>query len=243
MSEFGEPLLEVNNLTKVYTYRRGHFKALDDVSLRAYNGDFLRVIGPSGSGKSTLLNIIGGLERPTSGSVLLEGVDMTKMSDKKLALVRRKTIGFMFQMFNLMPSLTAFENVEIALLPTKTSKKERKKKVMNLLESLGIADRMDHLPLELCAGEQQRVAIARALINDPKLILADEPTGELDPKRGMEIAELLKRLNNEKSVTVILTTGGVFPLETPSTIQMENGKVTSACVNQSHKLLRGRIMS
>jgi len=223
VADVEEPLIEARDLTKVYAYRRGTFKALDNVNLKACKGDFLIVQGPSGSGKSTLLNILGGLEKPTSGSVFFEGKDLSRASSNSLALIRRKKIGFIFQIFNLIPSLTAFENVEAALIPENISEDERKSRIMGLLESFGIADKADHFPLELCAGEQQRVAIARALVHNPRLILADEPTGELDPATSNEVAEILQKLNRDQEVTVILTTGGVFPLKSETTINLKGG--------------------
>lgn len=227
MTEISEPLIDVRNLTKIFSFRRGKFKALDEVNLKVYRGDFLTVLGHSGSGKSTLLNILGGLERPTSGTVMLDGEDLSKVSENRLAQIRRTSIGFIFQTFNLIPSLTAFENIETALIPTTQSEKERESKISSLLKVFEIPNKADHFPLELCAGEQQRVAIARALANNPELILADEPTGELDPEAGLKVAEFLLNLNKEKKVTIILATVGVFPIKTATEAIMKKGRLVA----------------
>jgi putative ABC transport system ATP-binding protein len=170
------------------------------------NGSFEALMGPSGSGKSTLLNIIAGLDRPTSGTVLVAGADLTRMSDSQLARWRSQTIGFVFQSFNLIPVLTAAENVELPLLLTSLSRAERAKRVATALRIVGLEDRMHHYPRQLSGGQEQRVAIARAIVNDPKIIVADEPTGDLDRTTAEEILGLLDRLNREIGKTIIMVT-------------------------------------
>ncbi|MCD6465073.1 ABC transporter ATP-binding protein [Candidatus Bathyarchaeota archaeon] len=198
-------MVEVINLKKTYMLGKVPVQALNGVNLKVNEGDFLAILGPSGSGKSTLLHLIGALDRPTEGKVLIEGVDISTLDDGQLADLRRK-IGFVFQYFNLIPRLTARENVELPLAINGLGRSERRKKAEKLLEIVGLKNRMNHKPTELSGGEQQRVAIARALANDPKLLLMDEPTGNLDSKTGEEIARLVKRLNEEENITIILVT-------------------------------------
>jgi len=198
-------IVEVINLKKTYMLGKVPVQALNGVNLKVNEGDFLAILGPSGSGKSTLLHLIGALDRPTEGKVLIEGVDISTLDDGRLADLRRK-IGFVFQFFNLIPRLTARENVELPLAINGLGRSERRKKAEKLLEIVGLKDRMNHKPTELSGGEQQRVAIARALANDPKFLLMDEPTGNLDSKTGEEIARLVKRLNEKENITIILVT-------------------------------------
>ena len=198
-------IVEVINLKKTYMLGKVPVQALNGVNLKVNEGDFLAILGPSGSGKSTLLHLIGALDRQTEGKVLIEGVDISTLDDGQLADLRRK-IGFVFQYFNLIPRLTARENVELPLAINGLGRSERRKKAEKLLEIVGLKNRMNHKPTELSGGEQQRVAIARALANDPKLLLMDEPTGNLDSKTGEEIARLVKRLNEEENITIILVT-------------------------------------
>jgi putative ABC transport system ATP-binding protein len=179
--------------------------ALRGVNLKVEKGDFLAIIGPSGSGKSTLLNLLGALDKPTSGKVLIEGVDISTLNDNGLADLRLR-IGFVFQFFNIIPRLTAKGNVELASSIVGLSKNERKKRAENLLETVGLKDRMNHKPSELSGGQRQRVAIARALANNPSFLLMDEPTGNIDSKTAKEIIGLVKGLNEEKGVTVIMIT-------------------------------------
>jgi putative ABC transport system ATP-binding protein len=175
------------------------------VNLRVESGDFLAILGPSGSGKSTLLNLIGALDKPTEGNMLIEGVDVSTLNDNQLADLRRR-IGFVFQFFNLIPRFTARENVELSMAIGALSKADRRKRTEDLLETVGLKERMNHKPAELSGGEQQRVAIARALANNPKFLLMDEPTGNIDSKTASEIIGLIKRLNEEKAVTIIMVT-------------------------------------
>ncbi|MEM3829189.1 MAG: ABC transporter ATP-binding protein [Conexivisphaerales archaeon] len=181
-------------------------QALRGVSFVVKEGEFLAVLGPSGSGKSTLLHLIGCLDRPDEGEIIIEGRNVLELSDDELADLRLKRIGFVFQFFNLLPRLTALENVELPLMLAGVSDKESREEAKKLLELVGLGERLNHRPSELSGGEQQRVAIARALINNPKLILADEPTGNLDTKSGWEIVNLMRRLNEEMKQTFIVVT-------------------------------------
>jgi putative ABC transport system ATP-binding protein len=199
------PIIETTNLVKTYMLGKIQVNALRGVNLKVEKGDFLAIIGPSGSGKSTLLNLLGALDKPTSGKVLIEGVDISTLNDNGLADLRLR-IGFVFQFFNIIPRLTAKGNVELASSIVGLSKNERKKRAENLLETVGLKDRMNHKPSELSGGQRQRVAIARALANNPSFLLMDEPTGNIDSKTAKEIIGLVKGLNEEKGVTVIMIT-------------------------------------
>ncbi len=199
-------LLELEHVSKIYKLDEVEVKALDDVSLKISRNDFLTVTGPSGSGKSTLLHIMGCLDRPTKGRVFLEGKDVSSLSDAELARVRGRKIGFVFQFFNLYPTLTALENVELPMMIVEKDKRERRKRALQLLEIVGMRKRAEHLPSQLSGGERQRTAIARALANDPSLILADEPTGNLDSKTGKEIISLLVKLREEEEKTIVIVT-------------------------------------
>jgi len=198
-------MVEVTNLSKRYEGRRT-VHALRDVSFRVEKGEMIATMGPSGSGKSTLLNIIGGLDRPSEGSVIIDGRDTTGLNDDDLTRLRREKIGFIFQFFNLLPTLTAQENVALPLYLTGAGGKEARARALEMLERAGLGDRTEHLPDELSGGEQQRVAMARALILSPPLILADEPTGNLDSKNGQEVLALFKRLQSRFGATVIMVT-------------------------------------
>jgi putative ABC transport system ATP-binding protein len=200
------PLIEVRNVFK--SYRRGGqvVPVLHDLSFDLQRGDFLGLMGPSGSGKSTLLNLLAGIDKPDAGSILLDGVDITQLSESELADWRAAAVGFVFQFYNLMPVLSAFENVELPLTLTPLSRRARREHVHAVLALVGLTDRMDHYPSELSGGQQQRVAIARALVTDPKLIVADEPTGDLDRQSAAEVLGLLDRLNLEFGKTIVLVT-------------------------------------
>ncbi|MGQ9544985.1 MAG: ABC transporter ATP-binding protein, partial [Candidatus Bathycorpusculaceae bacterium] len=198
-------IVEAFNLRKTYLLGKVPVEALRGVNLKVEKGEFLSVLGPSGSGKSTLLNLIGALDKPTDGTVLIEGVDISKLNDNQLADLRRR-IGFVFQFFNLIPRFTAKQNVELSMAIADLSKDERSKRAEELLEIVGLKDRMNHKPAELSGGEQQRVAIARALANNPAFLLMDEPTGNIDSKNAKEIIQLVKRINEAKAVTVIMVT-------------------------------------
>lgn len=200
------PILEVKDVTKTYRMGNVYVSALKGVSFTIEEGEFVAILGPSGSGKSTLLHVIGGIDRPNEGTVFIDSVDIFTLNSNRLAEVRLHKIGFVFQFFNLLSRLTALKNVELPLILADLTEKEATEKAQKLLELVGLGERMHHRPTELSGGEQQRVAIARALINDPKIVLADEPTGNLDTKTGWEIVELMKRLNTEKGQTFITVT-------------------------------------
>ena len=200
-------IIEVSSLSRVYRLgRAGEVRAVDGVDLKIPEGQFLTILGPSGSGKTTLLNLLGGLDRPTAGQVILDGLELSRLSERELVRVRREKVGFVFQAFNLIPTLTAIENVEAALAPTGMPRNERFERSRSLLESVGLEQRINHLPVELSAGEQQRVAIARALANEPRVLLLDEPTGNLDTTTGREILEICHEANKERGQTVVAVT-------------------------------------
>ncbi len=198
-------IVQTVDLKKTYMLGKVPVYALRGVNLKVESGDFVAIVGPSGSGKSTLLNLIGALDKPSEGKVLIDGVDVSALNDDQLAELRRR-VGFVFQFFNLIPRLTASENVELPLAITGLSKSERRKKTVELLKSVGLSERADHNPTEMSGGEQQRVAIARALANDPRFLLLDEPTGNIDSKTAEMLVGLLKGLNEEKGVTIIMIT-------------------------------------
>lgn len=199
-------ILEVKDVKKAYRMGNVSVSALKGVSFSVEEGEFVAILGPSGSGKSTLLHVIGGLDRPNEGTVFIDGVDIFTLNSNQLADVRLHKIGFVFQFFNLLPRPSALKNVELPLTLADISEKEVTEKAKQLLALVGLKERIDHRPSELSGGEQQRVAIARALINDPKIILADEPTGNLDTKTGWEIVELMRNLNAKKQQTFIIVT-------------------------------------
>jgi len=201
-----ELVLETEKLDKVYRLGGRKVRALSDVNLQVKKGDFISIMGPSGSGKTTLLNMLGCLDKPTYGKVVLDGVDVTKVREKNLYKIRRHKVGFIFQTFNLMPYLNAIENVELPMEGTKKSKDEKRKRARELLKTVGLSEREEHRPHRLSAGEQQRVAIARALANNPAIVLADEPTGNLDSKTGYEIVRLLGRLSTDQGTTIVMVT-------------------------------------
>jgi len=201
-------LIRTENLTKIYG-SKNQIKALDDVDLTIDKGDYISIRGPSGSGKSTLLNLLGCLDRPSKGRIILDGKDVESLSDDEMAIVRREKIGFIFQTFNLLPILSAVENVELPMETMKIPKHERKDRAMKLLKTVGLEDRCSHKPSELSGGERQRVAIARALANNPPLLLADEPTGNLDSRTGKSIMKLLRELNHNLGTTIVVVTHDV----------------------------------
>ena len=200
------PLVAIRSLTKYYTRGEQVIPVLVDINFDVMAGDYIALMGPSGSGKSTLLNLIAGIDKPTSGEIRVAGVDIAGLSDGDLAAWRAAHVGFIFQFYNLMPVLTAFQNVELPLQLTSLGRAERRERVATALALVGLEDRMDHYPNELSGGQQQRVAIARALITDPTLIVADEPTGDLDRTTAEEVLGLLERLNAELGKTIIMVT-------------------------------------
>ncbi|GAA1861054.1 ABC transporter ATP-binding protein [Myceligenerans crystallogenes] len=199
-------MYQIEKLTKTYTQGKRTVHALRDVSLRIEDGELVSIQGPTGGGKSTLLQALGGLDRPTSGSVVLDGKDLTTMNDAGLTRVRAETVGFVFQNFNLIPTLTAQENVETALVPAGVAQADRARRAVAALQSVGLGERADHLPDELSGGQQQRVAIARALVKNPTVLLADEPTGNLDEETRDELIDLLESLWKEQGLTLIMVT-------------------------------------
>jgi putative ABC transport system ATP-binding protein len=201
-----KPIVEIKDLNKSYYRDHLEIPVLNNINLRVPEGEFLALMGPSGSGKTTLLNLIAGIDRPTSGSLEVAGEDIGRLSDGNLAKWRSHHIGFIFQFYNLMPVLTAFENVELPLLLTNLSRSQRREHVETALSIVGLADRMKHYPRQLSGGQEQRVAIARAVVSDPTLLLADEPTGDLDKQSAEEITTLLARLNQEFNKTIIMVT-------------------------------------
>ena len=201
-----EPIVVVRDLSKIYRQGDINVVALDHVSLDITAGEFVVLMGPSGSGKSTLLHIIAGIDRPTSGSAKVQGIDIAQLNESQLADWRNQNVGFVFQSFNLIPVLTAAENVELPLLLTDLSGRERRKQVQTALELVGLADRGHHRPDQMSGGQQQRVAIARALVTDPALIVADEPTGNLDAKSASDVLEILRSLTLTAGKTVVMVT-------------------------------------
>jgi len=199
----------INNVNKTFRKESSQIVALNNTSLTIDAGSFLCLMGPSGSGKSTLLNMIAGIDQPTSGQILVDGEEITRLSQGDLAVWRNHTIGFVFQTFNLIPVLTAFENVELPLLLTRLSKTQRREHVETALSLVGLRDRMTHYPRQLSGGQEQRVAIARAIVTDPALILADEPTGDLDAQSAEEVLAILEKLNKEFHKTVVMVTHDV----------------------------------
>jgi len=206
----------------------GEVKAVDNVNLLVPEGQFLTIIGASGSGKTTLLNLLGGLDKPTAGRIVVEGVDLSDLGEAALVRFRRKKVGFVFQAFNLIPTLTAVENVEAALAPTGMPKAERFERSMSLLELVGLKGQVDRLPVALSAGEQQRVAIARAFANEPKVLLLDEPTGNLDTVTGKEIMRLCHKASKERGQTVVAVTHAGYVREyTDRLLYMKDGKFSN----------------
>jgi putative ABC transport system ATP-binding protein len=220
------PLVRIEHLVK--SYRRGgqHVPVLTDITLDIQAGDFTALMGPSGSGKSTLLNLIAGIDKPDSGLLRVAGLDIAAMSETDLAHWRAANVGFIFQFYNLMPVLSAFENVELPLLLTSLSRRERRERVELTLSMVGLADRMDHIPNELSGGQQQRVAIARAIVSDPILIVADEPTGDLDRQSASEVLSLMRQLNRELGKTIIMVTHDAHAAQQARTlIHLEKGEL------------------
>jgi len=220
-------VVKTENLVKDYKLGLVVVNALRGVSFEIQKGELLALVGPSGCGKSTLMHLLGCLDRPTSGKVLLDGEDVSTMDDNQLAEIRGKRVGFVFQTFNLLPRLSAAENVELPLAYTGLPPKERRPKVEELLKKVGLADRMNHKPPELSGGQRQRVAIARALINNPAIVFADEPTGNLDSKSGEEIIALFKQLNNEGVTIVMVTHDSNIAAQTRRNIHLKDGQIIS----------------
>ena len=218
------PIVQIRSLSKAYRRDSMEIPVLRDITLEVPEGEFLGLMGPSGSGKTTLLNLIAGIDRPDAGSITVAGTDVTKLSESQLARWRSTHIGFVFQFYNLIPVLTAFENVELPLLLTSLSKGERRKHVDTALSLVGLADRARHYPRQLSGGQEQRVAIARAIATDPTILVADEPTGDLDRKSAEEILTLLERLNTEFKKTIVMVTHDPHAAERASRVlHLEKG--------------------
>ncbi|PIV01762.1 macrolide ABC transporter ATP-binding protein [Candidatus Shapirobacteria bacterium CG03_land_8_20_14_0_80_40_19] len=220
-------LLQLKNITKTYLSGTSEFDALKDVSLKISEGEFISITGPSGSGKSTLMHIIGLLDNPTSGEVILQGKDIARLNESELAVFRNKILGFVFQQFNLLSKTSSLENVMLPLLYSDIPSEKRKNLALEMLAKVNLSGKLKNLPSQLSGGEQQRVAIARALINNPKIILADEPTGNLDSKTGREVMDLLHKSNKEEKRTIILVTHDPdLANEAERILVIKDGKIT-----------------
>jgi putative ABC transport system ATP-binding protein len=234
-----QPIYSLRSVGRVYGQGSNQVHAVRDVDLEIGRGDFLVIVGPSGSGKTTLLQLLGALDRPTDGQIDFEGRDLARVGDHALTKLRLRTIGFIFQQFNLIPTLTAAQNVEVALAPAGLDGERRRVHSRELLESVGLGGRAQHLPSQLSGGEQQRVAIARALANNPHVLLADEPTGNLDTTTGEEIMTLLKDLSTRSGHTVVMITHDVeIAAEAPRVIRMQDGRLLSAAANATEQEAR-----
>jgi len=221
-----EPILKLENVSKTYMMGEMPVPALKGINFEVYDKDFVAVLGPSGSGKTTLLNIMAILDRPTEGTVYVNGLNVSELSDEELAELRLKKFGFVFQTFQLVSWLTALKNVEVPLIVAEVTAEERERKARKLLSLVGLAERTNHRPLQLSGGEQQRVAIARALINNPDLILADEPTGNVDSRTGMEIISLLERLNSKRGVAIVIVTHNItIASKARRTVYLKDGAI------------------
>jgi len=224
-------IVEAIDLKKTYMLGKVPVEALRDVNFHVAPGEFVSILGPSGSGKSTMLNLIGALDKPTSGRLLIDGMDISMLNDNQLSELRLK-IGFVFQFFNLIPRLSARENVELSMSIANVRKRKRRRRATELLETVGLKDRMKHKPAELSGGQQQRVAIARALANNPKFLLLDEPTGNVDSKTAREIMDLIHKLNMENGVSIIMVTHDeTLAHEATRTVRMVDGNIVEQVVN------------
>jgi putative ABC transport system ATP-binding protein len=221
-------ILELKNVNKIYNGSEVHVHAVNDVTLEFREAEFAAIVGPSGSGKTTLLNLIGGLDMPSSGSIIIDGTDLSQLKSSKLIDFRMRNIGFVFQAYNLIPVLTARENVEFIMSLQKWSKKERDERTFELLKAVGLAERADSRPSKLSGGQQQRVAVARALASKPKFVLADEPTANLDSKSATTLLEIMEKLNHEEKITFIFSTHDPRVVKMAHrVITLEDGKVVS----------------
>ena len=226
-------LIEIKDIYKIYNPGENEVRALDGVSLTIERGEFIAIVGQSGSGKSTLMNMLGLLDVPTSGTYMLDGENVSHMTDDELSEIRNKQIGFIFQGFNLIPSLTAVGNVELPLVYRGMKKEERRKLSVEALERVGLAHRLDHLPKQMSGGQQQRVAIARAVAARPPIILADEPTGNLDSHSGVEVMKILHELHNEGRTIILITHDNDIALEAQRVIRIQDGQVVSDILNKN----------
>lgn len=219
------PLIELRNVSKLYLLGGEEIRALDDVSLDIEPGEFMSIIGPSGSGKSTLMHMVGCLDSPTRGTIRLDGTEIQGASPKELARIRNRKIGFVFQFFNLLPKLNVLQNIELPMVYSGLPASERYRRAVRALEMVGLEDRSKHRPMQISGGQQQRVAIARALVNDPKIIFADEPTGNLDSQTGETILELFHQLSREGRTIVLVTHDPEIASLTPRRIEIRDGKI------------------
>jgi putative ABC transport system ATP-binding protein len=224
-------IIKVENVKKIYRMGDNEVRALDGVSLVVEEGEFLIVMGPSGSGKTTLLHLMGCLDKPTEGEIYIASTPVSKLNDSQLAKIRNKMVGFVFQQFNLLPRLTALENVELPMIYAGVPKSARRKKAKELLELVGLGDRLHHRPTQLSGGQMQKVAIARALANDPMVLLADEPTGNLDSKSGEEILKIFSELNERGQTIIIVTHDPEVAKHAGRIVRMRDGKIVSEEVN------------
>ena len=222
-----KPIIELKDVKKIYRMGEIDVSALNGVSLEILRGEFITIMGPSGSGKSTLMNMVGCLDVPTYGNIYLDGADISKMSESGLAQIRGKKIGFVFQKFNLLQTLTALENVTIPMMFQNVPEDERRERALKLLDMVGLLDRANHKPSELSGGQQQRVAIARSLANDPDVILADEPTGNLDTKTGKDIMDMLKKLHKEGKTIIMVTHDSNVAKQAKRIVLIKDGMVVS----------------
>lgn len=218
-------LIELTEVTKRYTVGSQEIRALDGIDLKIEQGEYCAIIGPSGSGKSTLMHLLGCLDTPTTGRVIIDGVDVSRASDGKLAEMRNEKIGFVFQAFNLLPKFTVLDNVELPMIYSGKSARERRKQAITAIERVGLQDRMKNTPLQLSGGQMQRVAIARALVNDPKIIFADEPTGNLDSRTGETILALFRELTEQGRTIVLVTHDNEIAENAPRRIVIRDGKI------------------
>ena len=225
-------LIEIRDIYKIYNPGENEVRALDGIDLTVEHGEFLAIVGQSGSGKSTLMNMLGLLDIPTSGTYTLDGVDVANMTDDELSEIRNKEIGFIFQGFNLIPSLTAVENVELPLVYRGMKKEERNKLALEALERVGLSHRLDHLPKQMSGGQQQRVAIARAVAARPPIILADEPTGNLDSHSGVEVMKILHELHEEGRTVILITHDNDIANEATRVIRIQDGQIISDIINK-----------
>jgi putative ABC transport system ATP-binding protein len=225
-------LIDIRNITKVYEMGEQEVQALAGVSLGVERGEYVAIMGPSGSGKSTLMNLIGCLDTPTAGSYVLNGKEVARMTDDELAAIRNKEIGFVFQTFNLLPRTSAIQQVELPLVYGGASKKERKERAIAALKAVGLSDRMNHTPNEMSGGQRQRVAVARALINNPSILLADEPTGNLDSQTGAEIMALFDELNSRGNTIVLVTHEEDIAARARRIVRLKDGKIRDDAPNE-----------
>ncbi len=226
-------MIDLRNITKTYNMGSVQVQVLKGITLHVDEGEFLSIIGPSGSGKSTLMNMIGCLDAPTTGEYYLDGREISTYNEKQLSKIRNKKIGFIFQKFNLLPKLSAFENVELPLIYRGMNSRERNQLSMEALKKVGLSDRINHKPTELSGGQQQRVAIARALAGDPPVLLADEPTGNLDSKSGSDVMNLIRQLSSEGKTIVLITHDSEIAKEAESTITLKDGLLLNNMTNLS----------